>query len=542
MLFNILVIDDEFSSRNFSFITDSLDNTRISILSDYSTISAVLKEEAIHMIIINPDIFSLDEFKEMIEENNLKYITNPIFIVGQEKDLKFDFDFIYDYISLEMSQELIIRKVRFCKELFERELNYQTSINKLLYTDSLTQLPNRVKLIKDLQNGSFHIDALAIIDIKNFRGINDFFGIRIGDKVLKHTKELLTIYIELINNRAVLYKFPADVFCLANNGLSTKEFQDLVFYMLSAINNQIIKEHEYEIDIDAVAGITFSKKKNKLITADLALQKAKLENKLYIVFYEKLDNLEEYENNMYWTKKLKKALLDDDVTVYFQPILDNRTKKVEKYEVLVRLYDKEKDEVVLPYRFLEISKKACLYKDITKNVIEKSFKEFESLDYEFSINISYEDINDPTFLIYVEEMLKKYQVSKRLTWEILEDENIQNYDVLINFIKAVKKLDCKVAIDDFGTGYSNFEHLLKMDVDCLKIDASLVKNIVKDKTSYKIVETIIKFAKNLNLKTVAEFVESKEIFDLVNKLGVDFSQGNYISEPIEKPNFKEDFI
>jgi EAL domain-containing protein (putative c-di-GMP-specific phosphodiesterase class I) len=191
---------------------------------------------------------------------------------------------------------------------------------------------------------------------------------------------------------------------------------------------------------------------------------------------------------------------------------------------------------------LDISKKACLYKDITKNVIEKSFKEFENLDYEFSINISYEDINDPTFLIYIEEMLKKYQVSKRLTWEILENENIKNYDVLICFIKAVKKLGCKVSIDDFGTGYSNFEHLLKMDVDCLKIDASLIKNIVKDKTSYKIVETIIKFAKNLNLKTVAEFVENKEIFELVNKLDIDFSQGHYISEPLEKPNFKEDFI
>ncbi len=542
MLFNILIIDDEFSSRNFTFITDSIENIKINILSDYSTLNAVLGEESIHMIIINPDIFSLEDFKEIIEENNLNYTINPILIIGEEKNLNLEFDFIFDYISFEMSQELVIRKIRFCKELFERELNYQTNVNKLLYTDSLTQLPNRVKLIKDLQNDSLHITALAIIDIKNFRGINDFFGIRVGDKVLKHTKELLTKYIELVHNRVKLYKFPSDVFCLANTNLSKKEFQNLVFYMLSGINNQIIKEQEYEIDIDAVAGITFSTKKNKLVTADLALQKAKLENKLYLEFYEKLDNLEEYENNMYWTKRLKKALVDNNIIIYFQPILDNHTKKVGKYEVLVRLYDEQKDEIVPPYQFLEISKKACLYKDITKNVIEKSFKEFEHLDYEFSINISYEDINDSTFLIYVEEMLKKYQVSKRVTWEILENENIKNYDVLINFIKAVKKLGCKVAIDDFGTGYSNFEHLLKMDVDYLKIDASLIKNIVKDKTSYKIVETIITFAKNLNLKTVAEFVENKEIFELVNKLDVDFSQGNYISEPIEKPNFKEDFI
>ena len=100
----------------------------------------------------------------------------------------------------------------------------------------------------------------------------------------------------------------------------------------------------------------------------------------------------------------------------------------------------------------------------------------------------------------------------------------------------MKSLGCKVAIDDFGSGYSNFEHLLKMNVDYLKIDASLIKNIATDENSYKVTKTIIDFAKNLNLKTIAEFVENKEIFDIVKELGTDYSQGYYFSAPVSKPD------
>ena len=132
-------------------------------------------------------------------------------------------------------------------------------------------------------------------------------------------------------------------------------------------------------------------------------------------------------------------------------------------------------------------------------------------------------------------MLGVYNVAEKVVFEILEDENIKNYNLLSTFIDEVKILGCKVAIDDFGSGYSNFEHLLKMNVDYLKIDASLIKNIATDENSYKITKTIIEFAKSLNLKTIAEYVENKEIFELTKKLGVDYSQGYYFSEPIAHP-------
>ena len=133
-------------------------------------------------------------------------------------------------------------------------------------------------------------------------------------------------------------------------------------------------------------------------------------------------------------------------------------------------------------------------------------------------------------------MLKQYNVAQKVVFEILEDENVKNYNLLISFIDEIKELGCKVAIDDFGSGYSNFEHLLKMNVDYLKIDASLIKNIATDENSYKITKTIVEFAKSLNLLTIAEYVENKEIFELTKQLGVDYSQGYYFSAPIADPS------
>jgi EAL domain-containing protein (putative c-di-GMP-specific phosphodiesterase class I) len=107
-----------------------------------------------------------------------------------------------------------------------------------------------------------------------------------------------------------------------------------------------------------------------------------------------------------------------------------------------------------------------------------------------------------------------------------------------HFINEVKALGCKIAIDDFGSGYSNFEHIIKMNVDYLKIDASLIKNIAIDDNSYKVTQTIVDFAKKLNLKTIAEYVENEEIFKITKSMGVDFSQGYYFSPPISSPELE----
>ncbi len=413
------------------------------------------------------------------------------------------------------------------------EITHKQELYHLLYTDNLTKLPNRAKLIDELQNKSIHLESIAILDIKAFKEINDFFGHKVGDYILN---EIALLINNCINKESMnLYKFPSDTYCVTN----TDNDKDAFIEVIKKINDIIYKKSflidQHEIDTRITTGISFSNKNNKLITADIALQSAKKANKDFEIFYDQLDKFQEYENNMLWTKKLKNAFLNDNIVVFYQPLVNNTNLQVEKYECLVRMID-EKGDVISPFFFLDISKKSNQYSKITRTVIDKSFKQFENLDFEFSVNISYEDIEDTGFLEFIKSKLTQYNVANKVVFEILEDENVKNYELLIEFIKELKELGCKVAIDDFGSGYSNFEHLLKMEVDYLKIDASLIKNVAIDENSYKITKTIIEFAKSLNLKTIAEYVENKEIFEIVKDLGTDYSQGYYFSAPIKEPS------
>lgn len=538
MTYNILLIDDTINAKITKDFLQSHEDRNIVIANNENTLLNSLSIESFHLVIINPDQLSLLTLTELLDQSRINYRNTPIIILGQHSDEELNTTnlLIFDYVDKGFSKEIICNKIKFCQQLYKKELQHETNIKKLLYIDSLTQLPNRVKLIKDVQDPYKSIDALAVIDINDFKQINDFFGHKIGDNILVKVARLISDLVQSVRNEVIFYKFSADVYCLANMRLDHAEFENLVTYILGAIESEVMREDEHEIDVRATAGVTFSSKSNKLITADIALQAAKKQNKDYIVFYEELDNLREYQNNMHWTKKLKKALETDNIIVYFQPIVNNETMVVDKYECLVRLYDEQEDKVVSPFFFLEVSKKANQYSNITKKVIQKSFEEFSDKEFEFSLNISYEDIEDRHFLMFVESMLRRYPtIANRVVWEILEDEGVKNYDVLLSFINKVKKLGCKVAIDDFGSGYSNFEHLLKMDADYLKIDASLVKNIVNDPNSYKVVRTVVDFAKSLEIKTIAEYVENEDILKKLIDLGVNYSQGYHFSPPLPSP-------
>ena len=541
MNYNILCIDEKsiFTNQDQNAL-GLLVNSDFHIENEIDKIKELFKYKDIHLIIIDTSVMSIYSLNNLFEEISLDNTEHlPIIIIGKDTH---DFTglskiFIFDFIDLPLNKENLLKKIQFCYNLYKKELQHKKEMQQLLYIDNLTQLPNRAKLINDIKDDNIGITSLGILDINSFKEVNDFFGYKIGDTILSKVVSTIENIIHRSHSKILLYKFSADVYCLANISLSDANFEEIIVYILGAIESEIFVVEEHEIDIRATAGITFSQKNNKLITANIALQVAKKNNKDYIVFYEALDNFKEYQNNMIWTKKLKQALDKDNIIVYFQPLVNNTTMNVDKYECLVRMIDE--DKVIAPFFFLEVSKKANQYRNITKIVIEKSFKEFENLPFEFSINISYEDIEDKNFLNFIKYKLEKYDVAKRVVWEILEDESVKSYDVLFEFIKEVKALGCKVAIDDFGSGYSNFEHLLKMDVDYLKIDASLVKYVANDENSYKVVKTIVDFAKSLNLKTIAEYVENEEIFNITKELGVDFSQGYHFSAPLPKPSIEK---
>jgi len=238
----------------------------------------------------------------------------------------------------------------------------------------------------------------------------------------------------------------------------------------------------------------------------------------------------EYERNLKLSEIVRKAVQESRILPYFQPIVNNRTNKIEKYECLARLID-ENQKIISPVIFIPIAKNIKVYNDITKIIIEKSFDTFENNNFEFNINLSSEDMINSKIFHFIIEKLKTSKAANRVTFELLESEAVKDFKKVERFINEVKRYGAKIAIDDFGSGFSNFSYLLKMKTDYIKIDGSLIKNIDVDKQSLLVVETIVDFAKKLDVKTVAEYVHSSVVMDKVQELKIDYSQGFYIDEP-----------
>lgn len=408
--------------------------------------------------------------------------------------------------------------------------NQEEQIRYISQHDELTGLPNRICLKEDLK--SCDIGKMAYINIDDFKNINDFYGIKTGDIVLKeyasYLKNLAKVY------DISVYKLPSDEFALfCHKNVENKLFLSNIKKIVRKLNSKVFLVNSQEITLSSAVGISFEKEQIMSKT-DIALKKAKKENK-ELVIYNKDDNIElKIEHNFKMIKKIKDALKNDRIVPYFQPIYDIKTQTVTKFESLARLIDDD-GSIVSPYNFLNIAKKARLYPNITEIIIKKTFDTaLRYPDVSFSINLSSMDMNNEKTIQFIKASFKRLKSPEKIVFEILESESIENYESINRFISDFKNTGYKFAIDDFGSGYSNFAHLIELNIDFIKIDASLIKNIHTDKKSYETVKTIVAFAKTINVKTIAEYVESKEILDKITHLNIDFAQGYYIGKPDPK--------
>ena len=298
----------------------------------------------------------------------------------------------------------------------------------------------------------------------------------------------------------------------------------------------MLQDREYSIE-DKTISLGFSagiaKASNRLLSkTDIAVNMAKSSHENIFIYNEDEKIEEKYKDNINMAYEIKKALAEDRIICYYQPIVDVQNGDILAYETLVRLKDTN-GNIVLPFKFLHFSKKIKLYHKISQKVILNACTTFKRKRDFFSINLSIDDIKNQETVDFIIKTIKRTRTAPRVTFEILESEGIENYDEVLDFINKIKALGAKIAIDDFGSGYSNFEHLLKLNVDYIKIDGSLIKNITSNEKHKIIVETISSFAKKIGIKTVAEFVETKDILNKLKELEIDFAQGYHIGESQE---------
>ena len=403
----------------------------------------------------------------------------------------------------------------------------QKKLDNIANTDILTGYGNRYKLNNDIKNSIN--PALATLDIDNFSQLNDFYGHEQGDNVIKKLGMMIENIIA--EDELQIYHLQGDEYVVFSPDITKELFIEKITHLTSEIIMSSIHIEDEEVFLNLSTAVSFENKETILLTADMALKVAKRENKNLIIYSESVSLNAEYKNNIKWTRKIKEAISEDRITPVFQPIVNNNTNKWEKYESLIRLKDTD-GTLITPFFFLEISKKTKHYSSLTKIMLKKAFDTFRNLEVEFSVNITINDILKEDINAFILGMLKEYCIGERVVFEIVESESIENFEVIEEFIIKLKSYGAKVAIDDFGTGYSNFEYLMKLKADYIKIDGSIIKYIDENYEAQMVVATIVDFAKKMNIKTIAEFVESESIYNKVKELGIDYSQGYYFSKPI----------
>ena len=418
----------------------------------------------------------------------------------------------------------LLNQVEINRKTFEEQVCVKTKeIENKLYYDELTNLKNRYALEEEIKENDFV--SITLIDIDSFDDINELYGFSTGNLVLIEVGKILNEFS--LKYDVSVYRIYGNVYCLADKKMmGFFKFNELIEELAVLFKNKPLYIEQLDIDIfvNITLGISIAQEES-IKTAGIALKKAKKNNLPYFVYNNDIDTKEMIEKSMYWREKIKKALKNDKVIPFYQAIFDV-DKNIVKYETLMRIEDiNEKGEVVYlsPYFFLDISVKTKQYLQLSNQIISKALKDLKKTDKQISINLSFKDILDSEFIVFLDESLKKItnEDKSRVVFEILESDYISDYTLLEEFISKYRKQGIKIAIDDFGTGYSNFAHILKIRPNYIKIDGSLIKNIYSDKNSYEMVKSIIDFSKALNIRVIAEFVHSQEVFDSLVELGVD---------------------
>ena len=406
----------------------------------------------------------------------------------------------------------------------------QKKIEGMAFIDEVTGLYNKTYLEKTLMT-SVKGMTLILLNVNNFSYINTAYGFDIGDKLLIQIAEILKSTFSAHS----IYRLNSDEFAfVVDKEIDIKAYIKNIqqyFYRF------VFQVAEVTLNISFTYGGAYGKER-LLQSSALALKQAKeLGKNRYHIFDNNEYSIDHTHRKAFIASNnmLHEALENDRIVPFFQGIHNNQTHKITKFEALARI--KHENEIITPYQFIEPARLSGLLPDITRIMIDKSFKIMANNDFNFSINITEDDLSRNYLNDFIDQKLEEYQIkASRLILEMLEGVSSIGKNNHIKQLNTLKNKGLSLAIDDFGAEYSNFERILDLDIDFLKIDAKYIRDIDTNPKSFEIVRAIAYFAKNSNIPCIAEFVHNAAVQKIVSDLAIDYSQGYYFSEPEELPH------
>jgi len=430
------------------------------------------------------------------------------------------------------------------KDITQQKL-MEERINYLAYYDTLTELPNRTLFIDRLNQSIARVDyekrlvGVLVINLDRFKLINDTFGPNVGDDVLKEIAKRLSISVR---EGDTIARLGSDEFGITLAAVAHSEDIILIVEKLMKTISQTIKAGEEEMVITPSIGISIYPNDGKDVqtliqNADIALSNAKEQGGNNYQFYTQGMNKKASELIL-MKRQLSNALHNDEFILHYQPYWDINTKKITGMEALIRLKSKD-GGLIPPGKFIPVLEETKMIIEVGEWILRtavRQVREWQNNGHPVvpvSVNLSLIQFRQKDLAEMVKKIIEEFGLNTSLlTLEITESAFMQDIDFTRSVLETLKGIGCSISIDDFGTGYSSLAYLKRFPVDNLKIDISFIREIATDPDTASIVTAIIGMAHALNIKTIAEGVETEEQWTILRLLRCDMIQGFYLSKPL----------
>ncbi|MDO8704597.1 MAG: EAL domain-containing protein [Sulfuricaulis sp.] len=435
---------------------------------------------------------------------------------------------------------LVIHDVSRARKM-AKQLSYQASHDDLTGLFNRREFERRLAKLVDSSESGNQEHTLCYMDLDQFKIVNDTCGHIAGDELLRQFTAILR---GTIRDTDTVARLGGDEFGILFARCNAEVAKRIAENLLSRVKEYRFAWKEYAFDVGVSIGLVSIASGEQSVTdimsaADVACYAAKDAGRNRVHVYHLEDSeLKQRHGEMRWVSRIGKALEQDRFQLYCQkivPVVDSKN-SAPHYELLIRLLDEE-GKIIPPLAFIPAAERYNLMTSIDRWVVGKAFETFSAnagivSGWLFSINLSGQSLSEEGFLKFVIDTFDKTGVAPdRVCFEITETTAMVNLTRATQFIAVLKGMGCHFSLDDFGTGLSSFGYLKALNVDYLKIDGSFVRHIVSDPVNRAVVEAANQIGHAMGIKTVAEFVESNEIMEILRQIGVDYAQGYAVGKP-----------
>ena len=419
---------------------------------------------------------------------------------------------------------------------------YELKIQNMAYRDTLTKLHNRAYFeenYKDYFESGMN-GALLLLDIDNFKYINDIHGHSFGDEILRQFSERLSDVVKNYD-KSIVARYSGNEFIILLDGIDEKDqIKQCVTTICKAVETPFIINTSI-LKITASIGITIFPKdgceiEQLIQNADIAMYHARRVLKKSYYFFD--NNIKQNAiNEMNFENYLRTAIDLDEFEVYYQPIMSIKNRNIKGFEALIRWNSKALG-FIMPDQFIPLTEKTGLINEIGLIVLEKACQFISNLNKQLSsnmtmsVNISVIQLMEDNFVNRVLSIIDRYELAhESILLEITESITLESNENVIAKLFYLRNQKIGISLDDFGTGYSSFKNLIRLPINNIKIDKAIMKDSMSNEHVYNLLESVVDFAHKINISVVAEGIEDLVYLERSENMKVDYVQGYYFSKP-----------